>query len=178
MSGNSRTPTTTPAAGGNQSLASRRTLLGAAALPVALAVPPAKADDPVLALYQRRKAIEAAQAVIDRQVHALRAELVERWGKRQRDVSFAEQCGQDPAFPEFNRLCNESDRLNGESTALIDCMMKMPATSAAGVLVKLRLALEVWPSGRSDEELEYHEAVALACMRDAVRLLEGAEVLS
>lgn len=86
--------------------------------------------------------------------------------------------GDDPATAEYERLIDESDRMNGEQTAVTDAMMATPATSAAGILAKMRVAVEIWPPGRPHEDTEYHEDVALAFMRDAVRLLGGAEVLS
>ena len=63
----------------------------------------------------------------------------------------------------------ESDRLNCESIDVLHEMMATPAITLAGVLAKMRAAVEIFSQFR--ELVEWHEDIAFAFMKDAVRLL-------
>jgi len=109
--------------------------------------------DPVLDLYRRWRAVEAASDAAEGRLATARASLT---GKPVR------------------RLIEECDRLNGESTDILDTVVATPATSQAGALAKLRMAAEVWPHTRPMEEFEFHEDVARDAILDAARLFGGA----
>jgi len=51
-------------------------------------------------------------------------------------------------------------------------MMETAATTRAGVLVKLQLAIDMWP--RNENGTDVHEQAAISAIRDALRLFGGA----
>lgn len=156
----------------------RRALFGAAALALGATVPviavksanPRVAADPILeAAYRRYRALHDEQAPICVPADVLRAALVERWG----EVRFARDAWErDPAHPELMRLNDKIDDLTSEIVDATDLIIDTQATTLQGLLLKLQVALDVWPP--SNEDAEYHEDAAVAAIRDAVRLLEGA----
>ena len=157
----------------------RRGLLGAAAvaplaaLPAVAAVP--LAGDQVLASVARLQALRAAQdAVFAREV-AARAALVARWGEIPSGLSGHAHWGRDRAYPEFDRLVDECDALSERITTLIEEIADTPASSLAGLLAKVRLAI-----GECPEQLrcnpgsrEWHEMVMFKALDDVERVLGG-----
>jgi hypothetical protein len=148
----------------------RGSIAALAATPVlAIAAP---AADPILEAYRRYRALQREAEPIDARLDVIRAGLVERCGevssKRPADIFRAH----DPARAELCRLNEESDRLSNELIVPTDEIIETPATTLQGLLAKLRVALDLWPPASAD--LDYHEEAALAVLKDAVRLLEGA----
>jgi hypothetical protein len=127
-------------------------------------------EDPIIALYQRLIATNAADYQLDAPCAALRAKLVDRWGEPgpENDTWHS-----DPDHSELRRVIAESDRLNCESIDTLHEMMATPATTLAGVLAKMRAAVEIFSQFR--ELVEWHEEMAFAFMKDAVRLLGEAD---
>jgi hypothetical protein len=115
------------------------------------------ADDPVLPLFRRWRALEdesqAAEQCWDawRQAHP----------------------GPEISDPEGLRLFRETDRLTNASTDVLEEILLTPATTPAGALEKLKAAAGVWPLTRPAEEFEFHEDMARDAILDAVRLLAG-----
>jgi hypothetical protein len=68
------------------------------------------------------------------------------------------------------RLIEKSNSLCSDFLDATDLIIATPATTLPGLLLKLQVALDVWPP--SNEDAEYHEDAAVAAIRDAVRLLE------
>lgn len=144
--------------------ATRRNLLGAAGAAALVSVPVvvnAAGDDPVLPLYRRWRALEDAQ---------LAAEAKYRASASMND---APALGNAPRDNETIRLMEEADRLNGETTDILEEIMQTPATTQAGALAKLRISAAVWPETRPAEHFEFHEEVARDAVLDAVRLFTG-----
>jgi len=145
-------------------------LAGAAAVTLPRAALASEAD-PLLALWRRYVDLEAEQDLVFRPAVALRAALAARWGEPMSPVSAADLWGHDPEYQKLPGLNAESDRFTDLRADLSELMAATPATSLAGLRVKVRLAIGVWPRGRSWDETEFHEDVALAALQDADRLL-------
>jgi hypothetical protein len=127
--------------------------------------------DPLLTLWRRYVDVEAEQDRVFRPAVTLRAALAARWGEPMSPVSAADLWGHDPEYQKLPGLNAESDRFTDLRADLSELMAATPATSLAGLRVKVRLAIGIWPRGRSWDETEFHEDVALATLQDADRLL-------
>ena len=146
----------------------RRGLLGfslatlAAALTAGLSLP--AQTDPALDLYDRYRRTEAEQDQIKPRADIVRSCLTAKWGTLPTAyLAWAE----DPDSAELTRLNKISDDCTARLCDITDELMVTPASSLAGLRAKLEIAIELWPT----TEGELHEDVALAFMRDAVRLL-------
>ncbi len=130
----------------------------------------ATADDPLETLCGRYLAVEARAAPIEAEHTAVRAGLIERWGELTRGETAHERWGHDAAEADLRRLMHASDALNDESRELLEAIQETPARSLAGIVVKLRIATEIWPE-RFRRGLEFHEEFAIEAISDAVCLL-------
>jgi hypothetical protein len=160
----------------------RRGLLGGAAAlvaayaatlpPSALAARTGPGDDPVLALWREYVDLMRRGNQVHCRAVALRAEVVARCGEPVGSKSSAaELWNHDPEYPELMRLHAESGRLCGLQAAVGEAIAAVPATSLAGLRIKVQLAMSLWPTGKLLEEADYHEDFAMAVLRDADRLL-------
>jgi hypothetical protein len=152
-SANSPTPRRSLLAGAAAVLAAAPFAAHAAQLRTVGALARDTGADPVLDLYQRWRAVEAASDAAEGRLAITRTSLTKQ-GVR--------------------RLIEECDRLNGESFDILETVTATPATSQAGALAKLRMAAEIWPRTRPLEEFEFHEGVAHDAILDAARLFGGA----
>jgi hypothetical protein len=116
-------------------------------------------DDPVLPLYQRWRTLEDAGQVAEQRWEAWREAHPGPWGPNPDPVGVF--------------LLDETGRLNGAGTDVLEEIMLTPATTPAGALDKLKIAAEVWPLTKPAEEFEFHEAMSRDAVLDAVRLLAG-----
>ena len=170
-------PTTTP----KLSFSSRRRLLagsGVATIAAAFALPMATSPvraapvDPVLARYAKWRALKDAEAIVNKQHDELRADFVRRYGECWEDGGDA--WGRDPRHSELDALLERCNDLNDQNTDLLDVLAETPATSLEGVCCKLIATVDVLKFMEGpNAELKYHETMALAVMRDAVRVLGG-----
>jgi hypothetical protein len=167
-----------PTAAATRTTPGRRDLVGGAAALVAAAVAAtlphtalAAGADPVLALWRQSLELDCQQDRALKPTCALRAALVARWGEPRYPVSAADLWGHDPEYHELSRLIDESDRISQLQTDIEDAIAATPATSLAGLKVKVRLAMSLWPTGKLLEETDHHEDFALEVLRDADRLL-------
>jgi hypothetical protein len=118
----------------------RRSALGfsAAALFAGLTTPALAVadDDPVVALYRRYAAAEAASETANEKLAQLRAILSARWGERG-------EWKHDPDYREFQRLYGEGDQRVVDLCDLATQMIETPATTLAGVRAKMRVGLSL-----------------------------------
>ncbi len=117
--------------------------------------------------------IERQQAVLVPAAEAVRNRLGRRYGFPVWGVaSAADLWRHDPDYAELNRLNETSDDLSDEAADLFADLLAMPATSQAGALAKLRLAVSsyVWPERA---EREFHHDATITLVRDAARALDG-----
>ena len=148
------------------------TLATAFALPMAVSPAHAAPVDPVLAIYAKWRALEDAGAIMDKQHDELRADFVRLYGESWKDGGGAWK--NDPRNSELAALTAQCNDLNDQSTDLLDVMTETPATSLEGVRCKLLATIHVLKFiEKPNAEAEYHDIMALAVMRDAVRLLGG-----
>jgi hypothetical protein len=144
----------------------RRAAIGfsLATLAAGLTVPALAQTDPALDLYDRYRRTEAEQDQIKPRADIVRSCLTAKWGTLPTAyLAWAE----DPDSAELTRLNKISDDCTARLCDITDELMVTPASSLAGLRAKLEIAIELWPT----TEGELHEDVALAFMRDAVRLL-------
>jgi hypothetical protein len=146
---------------------------------------PSTDADPILEAYRRYRALNDEKDPFSAQAQAIRAGLVERWG----EVRFARDAWErDPAHPELIRLIEKSNSLNSQLLDATDLIINTPATTLPGLLLKLQVALDVWPT-RADEDPEYHEDAAIAdafplvrpqdrVVEISARLVEGADSIT
>jgi hypothetical protein len=160
-----------PTATNHYTTPTRRSALGfsTAALTAGLTVP-ALAEDPILGLYRRYRALEDTSLHIEERDTLLRAGLTERCGEIGRDRPAYQCWGQDLAYAELMRLNDESDQTSNALADVTDEIMETPATTLAGLQCKMRVGLDLWPTSGGDD---YHELAALAFMKDALRMLSG-----
>ena len=157
----------------------RNLLIGALALP-AVAIPAvvtASVQDPVVAIYNRWRALEDEQAPVELRLDDVINEMTQRNGDHWAIVGRRQAWCADPAYPEFEALSDRSDELNEAASVLLDAMAACPATSIQGIACKMLAALEVWRFlDGSNRDPEYHEEMTVAFMRDAVQVLGGSAV--
>ncbi len=135
------------------------------------------ASDPVVLIYNRWRAIEDAAAVVEKQHTDLRADFVRRYGECWASDEGYDRWERDPRRPELTALTAECNDLADKSTSQIDAMQVTPATSVEGIYCKMLVALDVWsfierPSV-DPEDVEYHDTMTVAFLRDAARVLGG-----
>jgi hypothetical protein len=92
-------------------------------------------------------------------------------GRAEESSNLRDLWGHDPGLSELERLNDECDRRNHLVMEMRDTIAATPATPLAGLRIKVRLAMSLWPHGPLLEETAYHEDFALAVLRDADRLL-------
>ncbi len=130
--------------------------------------------DPVVALFAKWRATEDALATLDTKHTALRHVFVARYGEILEADGAVAGWYNDPHRAELDRLTDAVNDLCDESTAVIDAMMEMPATSLEGIRCKLIVGLDVWKFiEKPGIEAEYHDDMTVAFLRDAVRVMGG-----
>lgn len=153
--------------GGSAALAGASALAEAPSLASAALRPRSGGSDPVLVLCRRYWAIDAARHEVDRRLNAIRAGLVAEWGEPMDGHYWPDDA---PGAPELRRLIGVSNNMTAQLCDVVDTLAETPATTAAGMAAKLRIALEQF-SPRPDAQ--WHEDIAWAFMADAARLLEA-----
>ena len=132
------------------------------------------AVDPVITLYTRWRALEEEQATVEARCDQIRPGLVARHGDVALTSGIRHAWEADPVCAEWQANADRSDELNNECTALLDAMMSAPAMSLEGLRCKMLAGLEVFGFfEHCARQPEYHDDMAMAIMRDAVRLLGG-----
>ncbi len=90
--------------------------------------------------------MEAEQIPLDSRNEELRTVLVDSYGEPTRWRMDADgQPADDPLFAELRHLNAESDARTGRMLALTNVAKKMPATTLAGLLAKVSVALSLFP---------------------------------
>ena len=178
----STTTTAVPANTPGLPLSSRRRMLAgsgvatiAAAFALPLATPPVHAapTDPVVTLYAKWRTVMDAEIVADNRFSELRALLVQRYGETNMTVAI-KAWKRDSVYAEFEANRNKSNELSNENVDLLEVMQAMPATSIEGIRCKLLAALETWKFIEQPHIApDPHEAMTVAFLRDAVRVLGG-----
>ena len=182
----STTTTAVPANKPGLSSASRRRLLAgsgvatiaaAFALPMAVSPVHAAPTDPVVALYAKWRALEEAEVIVIKQQEALRAYFVRRYGELKPAESTHQAWGSDPRHPELTALTRQCIDMSSDSTDALDALAETPATSLQGIHCKLLATISMLQSIEPPHvEMDYHDTIALAVLRDAARVLAGSAV--
>ena len=156
--------------------------LATLALPAAAAAAVSAPADPVLALYAEWRATEDAHTALCDQHTKLRAGFVQRHGELlgTSDGPTVTAWQRDPLKGELNALTDQCSEMSDRCTDLLDAIAATPAASIAGVQCKLLATLDVLrfleaPHVNPDS-VEYHDAMALAVLRDATRVLGAGAV--
>jgi hypothetical protein len=124
--------------------------------------------DPVVALCEELRRLEAAQRPVSRAFDRLRSELIRKYGDVRESDGVRQRWEADPIHAELKRLNRECDAFTSEICDAIENILATPATSAAGISGKLQVAIgEMLPCGAR----EFHERVALTVLIDATRFL-------
>ena len=149
------------------SLAGLLPLAALPALPAIVGV--AATDDPLLHLHRQYLATQAAEALACDRLEAIRNRVAGRCGPGINDPAVQALWSRDPEHSALSAALSECDELTQQLRDITDLMVETPATTPAGVAVKLLVAIDVFPE--PGERTEYHERVALAVMMDAVAAL-------
>ena len=159
---------------------SRRRLLTGSVFGAALATIglPAKVSaaqpDPILALYAKWRALEDTIAVQEAQHRELRQAMVTVHGEPMEGSANYAAWIADPRHSALGQATGEINALCDQSTDLLDEMTETPATSLQGIQCKLLATVSALKFIENPTvEAEYHDTMALAVMRDAVRVLGG-----
>ena len=128
-------------------------------------------DAELIVLYQRwLHAIAGSEAASDR-AGAIRERLVRIYGRAGWDAPAPVLWGHDPAYPTLLREVKESDRLAAESDDLADEIFALDAGGIAGVLVKVRIAIEC--ADPPSDETSYPVEIAIVALKEVERVLEA-----
>ena len=155
------------------------TIAAAFALPLATSPVHAAPADPVVAMYAQWQALEDRNTVLSARHSEIRDAMVARHGELRGycDNAIHAAWQADPRWPALDTATQEVNDLCDQSTDLLDVMTETPATSLEGVRCKLLAAVHVLKFiERPGFEAECHDTMALAVMRDAVRVLGGSAV--
>lgn len=129
-------------------------------------------DAELIALYRRWRAAEDAREAASDRAAAIRERLTRIYGEAPLGLTAARALwGNDPAFPVLRREIEESNRQGADSGDLADELFALDASSIAGVLVKVRIAIE-WADPPSDETT-YSEEIAIDALKNVERVLEA-----
>lgn len=139
----------------------------------------ASSQDQCVALLERFRALNAQSEAANRQHEAVREVMVTRHGELARDrPEIWEAWNADADYDQLVKFDAEATHAIAQSLNVVDQVLTAVPTSLAGIRAKLELIVELWPPGADPVsprygESELHEDVALAVVREAVRLLEG-----
>lgn len=149
--------------------------LAAAGLP---AIPSHAAPaDPVLALYTEWKAIKNANDALHVRHKTFRLAFVRRYGEMLKPGSDVKGWLNDPHCVELDTLTQQCNDLSDHECEALDALIAMPATSAQGIACKVDAMLNLWRfvEHKDPDNVEEHESLTVAVLRDAARVLgEGA----
>lgn len=147
----------------------REAILGALATVMASDAKAAYAPpaDPVLVLARLYRDVEAAGDRLDKQSRAISYRMTAEYGRLTGEQSADDLWGADPEFGELLRINRECDGFTEQLCEITDAMVATPATTLAGIAAKMQVAIELFPRETGD----FYEDVALAALKDAVRLL-------
>ena len=153
------------------------TLAAAFALPLATSPVHAAPVDPVITLYAKWRALEDAETIVSKRQEELRAYFVSRYGELKGSQSTHQAWGSDPQHSELTALTRQCIDMCSDSTNALDALAETPATSLQGIYCKLLATISLLQSIESPHvEMDFHDTIALAVLRDAARVLAGSAV--
>ena len=137
-----------------------------------LAAPRDAAPDPVIALYRQFLKIEAASRPFEVQCGTLRDELVAEYGAPNSARSTLALWGCDPRYSAMADAVDTFNTMHSQQWEVADQILETPATTQAGALAKLEVALQRWNGWDLSEE-DQHIRAMYTSVEDAIRVLKA-----